>query len=110
MQRAGIEGILGLRFQGKFLRLDPCIPKDWPSFEMTVRYRTARYEIKVENPNDVSGGVLSATLDGAAVTERPLRWPLLDDARVHHVQVTLGVSAVPGAGKERGDRQSAGAL
>jgi len=108
MQRAGIESILGLRMQGSFLGLDPCIPKVWPSFEMTVRYRTARYEIRVENPNGVSGGVLSATLDGAAVTGRPLRLPLLDDARVHHVQVTLGVLAMPGAGREGDLRQSAG--
>ena len=109
MQRAGIESILGLRMQGEFLRLDPCIPKDWPSFEITVRYRTARYEIRVENPNGVSRGVFSATLDGAAVTGRPLRLPLLDDAGVHHVQVTLGVLAVPGAGKGE-VRQSVGSL
>ncbi|HET6158600.1 MAG TPA: glucoamylase family protein [Dongiaceae bacterium] len=110
MQRAGIESILGLRLEGEFLRLDPCIPKDWPSFEMTVRYGAARYEIRVENPSGVSGGVLSATLDRAAVTGRPLRLRLLDDARVHHIQVTLGMSAVPDAGREDGVRQSAGSL
>ena len=32
------------------LRLDPCIPKTWPGFEMTFRYRSARYDIRVENP------------------------------------------------------------
>ena len=100
MQRAGIESILGLRVQGEFLRLDPCIPKGGPSFEMTVRYGAARYEIRVENPNGVSGGVLSATLDGTAVTGRPLRLRLLDDARVHHIRVTLGMLAV--LGTERG--------
>jgi cyclic beta-1,2-glucan synthetase len=99
MQGAGVESILGVRMQGEFLRLDPCIPKDWPSFEMTVRYRTARYEIRVENPNGVCGGVLAATFDGAAVTGRPLRLPLLDDARTHQVQVTLGMLALSGAGK-----------
>ena len=36
MQRAGVESILGLRIRGAFLHLDPCIPKSWPSFEMTV--------------------------------------------------------------------------
>jgi len=110
MQRAGVESILGLRMQGEFLLLDPCIPKDWPSFEMTVRYRTARYEIRVENPNGVARGILSATLDGAAVAGRPLRLPLLDDARVHHIQVTLGMLALPGAGRKGDVRQSAGSL
>src|SRR5665809_141191 len=40
MQRAGIESILGLRLRGAVLYLDPCIPKAWPSFYMTVRYRS----------------------------------------------------------------------
>jgi cyclic beta-1,2-glucan synthetase len=109
MQRAGIESILGARMQGEFLRLDPCIPKDWPGFEMTVRYRTAQYEIKVENPNGVSGGIVSATLDGAAVTGQPLCLPLLDDSKVHHIQVTLGMLALPGAGNGE-VRQSVGSL
>jgi len=37
-----------------------------------------------------------------------LRLPLLDDGRVHHIQVTLGILAVQGAGREDGVRQSAG--
>ncbi len=90
MQRAGVESILGLRMRGAFLHLDPCIPKAWGSYQMTVRYRSARYEIRVENPDGVSRGVLSARLDGTEINERPLRWPLLDDGVVHRVQLTLG--------------------
>ena len=90
MQRAGIESILGLRMRGAFLHLDPCIPKGWPNFEMTVRYRSARYEILVENPDGVAEGVLSAQLDGTVIAERPLRVPLLDDGTTHHVQLRLG--------------------
>jgi len=90
MQRAGIESILGLRMQGAFLHLNPCIPKVWRHFEMTVRYRSARYEILVENPDGVAQGVLSAQSDGRVIAERPLRLPLLDDGTTHHVQVRLG--------------------
>jgi cyclic beta-1,2-glucan synthetase len=90
MQRAGIESILGLRLQGEVLHLDPCIPKTWRHFEMTVRYRSARYEILVENPDGVARGVLSANVDGRAIVERPLRLPMLDDGTAHHVQVRLG--------------------
>jgi cyclic beta-1,2-glucan synthetase len=110
MQRAGVESILGVRMQGEFLRLDPCIPKDWPRFEMTVRYRSARYEITVENPDRVARGVLSAMLDGASVTQRPLRLFLRDDGATHHIQVTLGVLTVPSTRKESGVRQSTGSL
>ncbi|MBL9033415.1 MAG: glycosyl transferase [Rhodospirillaceae bacterium] len=90
MQRASIESILGLRLRGSRLHLDPCIPKGWPKFEMSVRYRSARYEILVRNPSGVSRGILAAELDGKVITERPLRLPLLDDGLTHHVELTLG--------------------
>jgi hypothetical protein len=77
---------------------------------MTVRYRSARYEIRVENPNGVARGILSATLDGAAVTHWPLRLPLLDDGATHHIEVTLGVLTVPDTRKEGGVRQSVGSI
>jgi cyclic beta-1,2-glucan synthetase len=90
MQRAGVESILGLRIQGKVLHLDPCIPKGWPSFEMTVRNGSARYEITVENPDGVSRGILSADLDGTSITEHPLRVPLAADDATHRLYVRLG--------------------
>jgi hypothetical protein len=54
MQRTGLESILGLHMRGGVLHLDPCIPKTWPRFEMTVRYRSSRYEANhrdLGNPN-----------------------------------------------------------
>src|SRR5208282_33823 len=90
MQRAGIESILGLRVQGDVLELDPCIPKDWPRFEMTLRHRSARYEIVVENPDGISRGIASAQADGTAMDRRPLRLKLLNDGGTHHLLVRLG--------------------
>jgi cyclic beta-1,2-glucan synthetase len=90
MQRAGVESILGLRLKGDFLHLDPCIPGGWPGFEISLRYRSARYEIVVDNRDGIGRGVRSATLDGTSVAERPLRLPLADDGGVHRVQLELG--------------------
>jgi cyclic beta-1,2-glucan synthetase len=90
MQRAGIESILGLRVRGAFLHLDPCIPKIWRNFEMTVRYHSARYQILVENPDGVSRGIQFAQLDGTVIAERPLRLTLTDDGQIHHVLLRLG--------------------
>ena len=90
MQRAGVESILGLRLRGDVLDLDPCIPKSWPGFEVTLRYRSARYEILVENPDGVSHGIGSARVDGTAIGELPLRLRLLDDGVTHNVSVRLG--------------------
>ena len=92
MQRAGIESILGLRIQGAFLHIDPCIPKGWRNFQMMVRYGSARYEISVENPDGVSRGVLAMWLDGAEIVEPPSRLSLRDDGQTHFVQLTLGRS------------------
>ena len=90
MQRAGIESILGLRIEGSVLCVDPCVPKTWQHFEMTVRFRSAHYEITVENPAGVCRGVVAATVDGMVVGERPLGLKMLDDGATHHVLVRLG--------------------
>ena len=90
MQRAGIESILGLRMQGAFVHLDPCIPKSWPKFEITVQYRSTHYEIIVENPDGATHGVSFAELDGVTIVEQPLRLPLLNDGITHHLKVRLG--------------------
>jgi cyclic beta-1,2-glucan synthetase len=90
MQRAGIESILGLRLQGEMLQLDPCIPKAWPRFAITIRYRSARYEIEVENPDGTGGGIVSAELDDTVIETRPLRVQLVDDGNTHRLRVRLG--------------------
>jgi cyclic beta-1,2-glucan synthetase len=90
MQRAGVESILGVRREGTHLHLDPCIPKSWPGFEVTLRYRTARYHITVENPGGVNRGIASLSLDGITAPQRPARLILCDDGLTHQIQVTLG--------------------
>ena len=90
MQRAGVESVLGLRLQGDEFELQPCIPRDWPRFEIALRHRSARYEIAVENPEGVSRGVAYAEVDGIALQERPLRVTLVDDGATHRVLARLG--------------------
>jgi cyclic beta-1,2-glucan synthetase len=90
MQRAGVESILGLRIEADVLHLNPCIPKTWPRFAITVRFHSARYEILVENPNGVCRGIVAATVDGTAVGQRPLNLKMVDDGVNHDVLVRLG--------------------
>jgi cyclic beta-1,2-glucan synthetase len=70
MYRAGVEWILGFRLRGDVLRLDPCIPRDWPGFSMTFRYHSSRYEIEVESPGGAMTGVAEAEVDGRTVRRR----------------------------------------
>jgi cyclic beta-1,2-glucan synthetase len=90
LYRAGLEAILGFRLQGVFLCLAPCIPREWPRFEIVFKYHSARYEIAVENPHGVNRGIAVAELDGKALPAGPTRVPLVNDGQVHQVRVILG--------------------
>lgn len=90
LYRAGLEAILGFRVRGTTLLLDPCIPHAWSGFEVVYRYKSARYEIVVENPLGVSRSVARAELDGATLPGPGARIPLADDGARHRVRVVLG--------------------
>jgi cyclic beta-1,2-glucan synthetase len=89
MYRAGLESILGFRWRGARLVVDPCIPRAWPGFALVFRYRSARYDIAVENPRGVSRGVSSVEVDGRSLVGEP-RIRLADDGKTHRVRVVLG--------------------
>jgi cyclic beta-1,2-glucan synthetase len=89
MYRAGVESILGFRLRGTRLSVDPCIPRGWPGFALTFRYRSARYDIVVENPHGVSRGVASVELDGVLL-DGSSAVTLADDGRPHRLRIRLG--------------------
>jgi len=89
MYRAGLESILGFRLRGDRLVVDPCIPRGWPGFELVFRYRSARYDLVVENPRGVSRGVASVEIDGVLLTGDP-SIGLADDRTTHRVRIVLG--------------------
>jgi len=89
LYRAGIEWLLGVRVQGSRLMVNPCIPSGWPGFTATLRYRSALYDIIVENPNGVCRGVVMLELDHVAL-DACTGVPLADDGRSHRVRAVLG--------------------
>jgi cyclic beta-1,2-glucan synthetase len=90
MYRAGIEWLLGFRVRGSFLHFDPCIPREWPSFEIMFRYRASRYEVRVENPRGVTRGVSTIEVDGEPLPSAGGALRLVDDGATHRVRVVLG--------------------
>ncbi|HTK71939.1 MAG TPA: glycosyl transferase, partial [Croceibacterium sp.] len=90
LYRAGTEAILGLRIMGRTLHVDPCIPKTWPGFQVTLRRGSTTFEIEVRNPGSVSKGVVSARLDGSEVAERPVQFNLPEDGTSHQISVVMG--------------------
>ena len=90
LYRAGLESILGCRLSGAELLLDPCVPREWPGFEVTLQYRGTTYRVTVENPRGVNRGVTGLTLDDRALPVEPARVALTDDRAVHHVRAIIG--------------------
>lgn len=56
--------MLGIQPDFDGLRIDPCIPKAWPGFAVTRRFRDAEYSIQVENPTGICKGVKEVYLNG----------------------------------------------
>jgi cyclic beta-1,2-glucan synthetase len=88
MYRLGIEAILGLQRYGDVLRIDPSIPREWSSFDVTYRFGDSTYQIHVDNPYDVNQGVKGITLDGEVVADG--RIPLHRDGKKHRVHILMG--------------------
>jgi cellobiose phosphorylase len=80
--------ILGLRPEMDGLRIDPCIPRDWPGFTATRLFRGSRIEITVRNPKGISRGVESLTLDGEKMPGNLIPAEKLADR--NSVEVVLG--------------------
>jgi cyclic beta-1,2-glucan synthetase len=93
MYRAAVEWMLGLRVQGAHLALTPCIPAWWPGFQIAFKYRSARYDIVVENPDHVTDGAIHADLDGRTLAPGVPRIELNDDGKVHRLRIVLGQTA-----------------
>jgi cyclic beta-1,2-glucan synthetase len=79
-----LEGILGFQKVGDRIRLDPCIPTAWPGFTLDYRHGGSAYCIEVRNPDGVSRGRTTMTVDGATARDG---WITLDDDGARHVVV-----------------------
>jgi cellobiose phosphorylase len=87
MYQAGTQYILGVRSEYEGLRIDPCIPVEWPQFKVDREFRGKRYHIKVYNPRSKSKGVTKMTVDGQEVEGNLVRADLPSDE--HSVEIWL---------------------
>jgi len=89
--QVAVRDVLGLRTVaeggGRYLSLEPCIPKDWDHYKVTYRYGAATYAITVVNPRGVNRGVARVTADGVLL--EGTRVPLVDDGKRHEVTVAM---------------------
>ena len=83
MYRLIVESLLGLKLDVDKLRIEPCIPADWKSYQMHYRYRETFYHITVTRTGTVPG----VTVDGLVQSDGMIH--LIDDQKEHLVQVTM---------------------
>jgi cellobiose phosphorylase len=88
LYRVALESILGFHVDADTLRLDPCIPRGWPEFEIHYRHRSTTYKVRVDNSAGTGRRVRSVVLDGRQMPGDAV--PLCDDRKHHEVRVELG--------------------
>jgi cellobiose phosphorylase len=82
------QWILGIRPDYNGLLVDPCIPKSWKGFQVKRFFRGSTYYITVRNPEGVSKGVKSVTLDNKRLPSNLI--PPDKGGKEHHVEVIMG--------------------
>ena len=67
--KAGIENLLGLKVEEGYLKIQPCIPKEWKEYQIKYQWKDSIYNILVKNPDgknvfekDVSKVILNGNL------------------------------------------------
>jgi cellobiose phosphorylase len=83
-----LNHILGIQPSDTGLRIAPCIPKAWPGFTATRRFRGATYHLTVKNPSGVNRGVKQLLVNGSEVAGDII--PPAPAGATIHVSVTLG--------------------
>ncbi len=88
--QAATQYILGIRPDYDGLRIDPCIPRAWDGFTVTRVFRGTTYHIQISNPEHISKGIVSLTVDDKPVPGNFI--PVFADGE-HTIGVVMGVSA-----------------
>jgi cyclic beta-1,2-glucan synthetase len=90
MYRTGVEGILGIHVSGNTLNVTPCMPKTWGGFEFTLKHKSSRYRVEVENRRGADRNSVQCTLDGQQLEAGVTQFTMLDDGRYHYAKISFG--------------------
>jgi cyclic beta-1,2-glucan synthetase len=91
MYRLILESLIGIDMRADRLSFHPCLPHHWPHVEVTLRYRSTQYRIRIEReatgpqPNSVVAPHSTQQLfvDGTAIAEDFVT--LIDDHMNHEI-------------------------
>jgi len=91
MYRVTIENLLGIKREGEWLLVEPCVPAEWPGYKATIRIESAEYAIEVDNSALTGSGVVSVVVDGVEAADG--RVHIVPNSGRHTVRVVLGHTA-----------------
>ena len=80
--------ILGVSPDWNGLKVDPCIPAGFGSFDIHRTFRDAEYDIHIENPYNVEKGVVSLVVDGKEVDGCVI--PFEEGKKHYDVKIVMG--------------------
>ena len=83
--KVGIEYILGLKIERRYMKIQPCIPKEWKEYEIKYKWKNTLYNIKVEN-NNKNTEVSKVFLDNVEV-ENNIK--LEDENTIYNIKVIM---------------------
>ena len=87
MYEAGIKYILGLNIVRDFLRVKPCIPKEWKEYSIKYRYGNSIYNITVKNENGKNTGVEKFILNGEEIPDKQVK--LNKMGGIYHIDIIM---------------------
>lgn len=85
--RVGIEAILGLRIEKGYLKIEPCIPKDWKEYSIRYKFKTNIYNIRIKNPNGKNTGVEKFIFNGREIVDKQIK--LEDNGKINQIEIEM---------------------
>jgi len=80
-----VEKLLGLRWSAEGFSLTPCLPADWPEFNLQFRHGDTSYSLTVEHPGQLRASEMEVIAANTEATDNFCAWS--DDGQHHAITV-----------------------
>jgi len=77
----GVNGILGIEFLPNAIRINPCLPKQWPHVEVMLNRGTGSISLRIENPNALGSSAVELLVDGLPQAGSVVTFPNTNEVR-----------------------------
>jgi len=90
--RLSLQNMVGVIPEFEGLRISPCIPNHWKTFQVKRIFRGNTYQINIKNPQGVQTGVQSVKVNNKAIEPEKGNFviPFKKSSTIHNVEVLMG--------------------